>query len=214
MKRSLFGTLGLLTVLFSFALMCEVTWALKNVCPNCKTMIKNLDLAACPNCGKIINKCLICGYINPIKNDNCYKCSASLAESRVSRTIEKETRDELRLGESPRSRIDVELQQIEQKVAMQGWTPELAARQVELLTKMGWWSLANATAIEFSSRYPLSEQTTQVAAWRVTSLKKLGFLALEEKNNEVAMEYLKTAISIDPRDKETRDLLKMAGTTR
>jgi len=211
MKKNLFGILALVTVLFSLALVCDVAWALKNVCPNCNKMIENLDLTACPFCGKIINKCLICGHVNPIRNDNCDNCNASLAESRVSRTIDKETRDDLQLGESPRAKIEVELGQIDDKAEKEGMTSELAARQIELLTQMGWWSKANTKASEFSSRFPDAHQNTQVAAYRVTALRHLGFIALEAKDKELATDYLKTALSIDPKDEKSQNLLQMAG---
>ena len=212
MKRSLFGVLALVTIFLSFTLVTDVLWALKNVCPNCTKVIDNVDLTECPFCGKVINKCLICGTVNPIKNDNCEKCSASLAESRVSRTISKETREDLRLGESPRAKIDVELQQIDEKVALEGLTPMLAARQVELMIQMGWWSMGNALARDFVTQFPNADQNAQVAANRVTALRHLGFLALEAKNNVLAKEYLNLALSIDPKDKDSQNLLdKMAG---
>ena len=85
----------------------NAAWAFKNVCPSCHTLIDDMELSYCPECGRAINKCLNCDEINPAKNDNCSKCNASLAESRVSRTIEKDIRDDLRLGESPRAKIEV-----------------------------------------------------------------------------------------------------------
>ncbi|MBF0502078.1 MAG: hypothetical protein HQM09_18205 [Candidatus Riflebacteria bacterium] len=211
MKKSMFGALTLVVVLLSFALVSNVALALKNVCPNCNKMIDNQELNACPFCGKIINKCLICGYVNPIKNDNCASCSANLAESRVSRTIDKETRTDLKLGESPLAQIAVELAQIDHKVVVTGLTPELAARQVELLSKMGWWSLVNTVAMHFATQYPNSDQNTKVAASRVIALRNLAFLALSDKNNNTARDYINTALSIDPKDKECLNLQKVIG---
>lgn len=210
MKRNLFGILALLLVCFSFSLVCDTVWAFKNVCPDCVKVIDNLDLTACPDCGRAVNKCLACGFVNPIRNDNCENCSATLAESRVSRTIDKETRDDLQLGESPRALIEVELRQIEERVNNEGLTPELAARQVELLTQMGWWSKANWVALDFSSRFPDADQKAQVSACRVTALRNLAFLALEAKEKDKAVDYLNTALSLDPKDKQSLNLLKVA----
>ncbi|MBF0544280.1 MAG: hypothetical protein HQM08_07600 [Candidatus Riflebacteria bacterium] len=214
MKKNVFGILAIVVVLFSFSLVCDVVWALKNVCPECCKMVKDQDLTQCPFCGKVMNKCLICGQINPIKNDHCASCSASLAESRVSRTISRDIREELKLGESDRSKIEVELQQIEQKVLETGITPELVARQVELLTLMGWWSLANTTANTFSQQFPKAEQNARMSICRVIALRNLGFLALQENHNEIAIGYLKTALSIDPKDSKAQNLLEMAGGTK
>lgn len=211
MQRNLLGNLVLLSVLLSLAMMTDVAWAFKNSCPICQAVIKNQDLTACPTCGKIINKCLICGKVNPIKNDNCDNCSATLSESRVQRTIAQSTRDDLQLGESPRARIEVELRQIEEEASNQGLSAEMAARQVELLTQMGWWSKANTLASEFTAKFPEAEQTEQVAACRVTALRHLGFLALDGKKKRLAREYLKTALAIDPKDEKSRNLLQMAG---
>lgn len=208
MKKSIFGILALVVIMFTFAMVSNIAWALKNVCPECNTMIENLDMTACPNCEKVINKCLICETINPIKNDNCSKCKASLAESRVLRTIDKDTRENLMLGESPRSLIEVELGQIEKKAAIEEITPELAARRIELLTQMGWWSKANTLASEFTPKFRESYKRPLVAACQVTALRNLGFLALQEKNYSGAREYLKTALTIDPNDKKSQNLLK------
>ena len=196
----------LLAVLFTG----RAVWAIKNVCPDCNFLQEDMELTACPKCGKIINKCLICGTINPIKNDNCSNCNASLAESRVMRTIDEATREELRLGESDRAKIEVELGQIKDRIEKGELTAELAARQVELLTKMDWWSKANLRAIEFAAKFPDSAQNAMVTKCRVKSLRTLGFLAMEDDEYAVAIEYLKTALALDPKDKKATVLLKMS----
>lgn len=212
MRSRSIGIVVVFVILWSFTFMCNTAWALKNVCPECKVVIENLELTACPLCGKVINKCLQCGKINPIKNDNCSSCNATLAESRVLQTIDKETRQNLRLGESTRSQIEVELRQIEEEVSIGELTPDLAAKQVELLTQIGWWSKANTLANEFTTKFPGSDKTSLVAACQVTALRNLGFLALNEKNYAAAKKYLKTALSIDPKDKKSKNLLtKIAG---
>ncbi len=212
MKKSLLGIMTLLAVMFAFALVGNIAWALKNVCPECKAVIEDLELTDCPKCSKVINKCLICGTINPIKNDNCMNCNASLAESRVLRTIDLETREDLRLGESDRAKIEVELGQIKDMVAKDELTPALAARQIELLTKMDWWSKANARGIEFSSKFPAAEakEKALVNICRVKCLRNLGFLAMEDNEFVTAIEYLKAALLIDPKDKKSANLLKMS----
>ncbi len=210
MKKNFWGIMALLVVMFSFALVSNVSWALKNVFPDCKTLIENLDIKDCPNCGKIINKCLICGAVNPIKNDNCYNCSASLAESRVLRTIDKETREYLRLGDSDRAKIEVELGQIKDKIEKGELTPNLAARQVELLTKMDWWAKANRKAIEFAAKFPESDRNTLVTKCRVKSLRTLGFLAMQDNDYDIAIDYLSTALRLEPDDKKSANLLKLS----
>lgn len=204
-------TLALSLMLVIVSSLGSAVWAFKNVCQDCHTLIEDMNLTACPECGRLINKCLNCGEVNPAKNDNCSKCNASLAESRVSRTIEKEIRDDLRLGESPRAKIEVELAQIEHEIAMDGLSEKLAARQVELMTKMKWWSMANTLANQFGIQYPDSDKADQVKSWRVISLRQLGFLALEAKKMDKAREYLQTALSLDPKDAKSQNLLKMAG---
>jgi uncharacterized protein HemY len=90
-------------------------------------------------------------------------------------------------------------------------TPELAARQVELLTQMGWWSLANTVAMDFSTRFPKADQNVAVVACRVTALRNLGFLALEDKSYAIAKEFLHTALTLAPKDTESLNLLKVVG---
>ena len=210
MKKSLMGFVVLSVVLLSVFFTGSAAWAIKNVCPDCNFLLEDMELTACPNCGKIINKCLICGTVNPIKNDNCSNCNASLAESRVMRTIDKDVREELRLGESDRAKIEVELGQIKDRIEKGELTPELAARQIELLTKMDWWSKANLMAIEFAAKFPDSNQNAMVTRCRVKSLRTLGFLSMEDDEYARAVEYLKAALAIDPNDKKSANLLKMS----
>ena len=210
MKKSFVGFMVMSMVLLSVFFTGSAAWAIKNVCPDCNFLQEDMELTACPNCGKIINKCLICGTVNPIKNDNCSECNASLAESRVMRTIDQEVREELRLGESDRAKIEVELGQIKDRIEKGEQTPELAARQIELLTKMDWWSKANLKAIEFAAKYPEATQNALVKKCRVKSLRQLGFLAMEDDEYVTASEYLKTALELDPNDKKSANLLKMS----
>jgi len=214
MKRNLFWIVALVAVVFSFSLVGNFAWALKNVCPRCGLVVENLDLTNCPRCGKTINKCLICGTVNPIKNDNCSKCNASLAESRIKGTIASETRKDLKLSESPRARIEIELEQIKQKAGKDGLTAEQGARQVELLTAMGWWSEVNAVADDFTTRFPKAEETADVAANRVIALRHMGFLALEDQDIEKAKKFLNKGLSIDPNDRATKNLLKKIAETK
>lgn len=209
--KQVFGKfLAVLVILSAFALTINVAYALKNVCPDCRVVIEDMELTACPACGKIINKCLICGVINPVKNDNCSSCNASLSESRVLRTIDRQTREELRLGESDRARIEVELGQIKNRIAEGNLTAELAAREVELLTKMDWWSKANLKALEFTRKFPDAPQKNLVNKCRVKCLRTLGFLAMEDSEFELAITYLKAALEIAPEDKNAAHLLKMS----
>ncbi len=208
MKTSLMGIMVLSVVMLAFLFTGNAAWALKNVCPDCNFLQEDMDRTDCPKCGKIINKCLICNTVNKIKNDNCTYCSASLAESRVLRTIDATTREELRLGESDRAKIEVELGQIKDRIEKTELTSELAARQIELLTKMDWWSKANLKAIEFAAKFPDSNQNAMVKRCRVKSLRTLGFLAMEDDEYAIAVEYLKTALELDPTDKKASGLLR------
>ena len=210
MKKNLTGVLALVALLCVFTMVENFALAFKNVCPECKFLIEDLELKACPKCHRYINKCLICGMNNPAKNDNCELCQASLAESRVMRTIASGTRDDMRLGESTRAQIDVELGQIKERIDIGELTPDLAARRVELLTKMGWWSEANTMASEFSIKFPNSTKNVLVKACRVKSLRNLGFLAMEKDEYVDANEYLKTALALNPKDKKAANLLKIS----
>ncbi len=210
MKHVFERVMVVLAVLSAFTMVVNVAFALKNVCPDCRLTVEDMELTACPACGKIINKCLICGVINPVKNDNCSSCNASLAESRVLRTIDKQTREELRLGESDRAKIEVELGQIKNIVEEDKLTAELAAREVELLTKMDWWSKANLKALEFTRKFPDAPQKNLVNKCRVKCLRTLGFLAMEDSEFELAITYLKAALEIAPEDKNAAHLLKMS----
>jgi tetratricopeptide (TPR) repeat protein len=211
MKGRLRKILSLFALVMCLVVTSQAAWALKNVCPFCNTLVEDLDLINCPACSKVINKCLICGAKNPIKNDHCYNCDASLAESRVLMTIDKDTRERLRLGDSPRAKIDVELGQIEKRTEAEGATPELEARKVELLTQMGWWSEANMVAVQFAAQYPDAKQNKLVTACRKKALRNLAFLAMEGENRESAIEYLDAALALDPTDKVSKSLRKLAG---
>lgn len=209
MKSSI-GFMFVGIVLLAVLFIGSTAWAIKNVCPDCNYMLEDMELKVCPNCGKIINKCLICGKVNPIKNDNCSECNASLAESRIMRTIDKNVRDRLRLGESDRAKIEVELGQIKDKIKKGELTPDLAAREIELLTKMDWWSKANIKAIAFADKFPEAKQIALVKKCRVKSLRNLGYLAIEDDEYLIANEYLKTALELEPNDKKAASLLKIS----
>jgi tetratricopeptide (TPR) repeat protein len=211
MRSRLRKILSLFAIVICLVVTSQAAWALKNVCPFCNTLVEDLDLIDCPACGKVINKCLICGAKNPIKNDNCYNCDASLAESRVLMTIDKDTRQRLRLGDSPRAKIDVELGQIDQRTDAEGATPEMEARKIELLTQMGWWSETNIVAMQFAAQYPEAKQKKLVNACRKKALRNLAFLAMEGDSKEAAIEYLDAALAIDPTDKVSIKLRKLAG---
>lgn len=208
MKRKLTGVLAIIALLCVFTFVDNTVFAIKNVCPECNTLVEDMEATECASCGRAINKCLICGAINPAKNDNCYNCQASLAESRVLGTIDRETRIRLQLGESTRAQIEVELGQIKERIELDELTPDLAARQIELLTKLGWWSRANTLAGEFAVKFADSDKKVLVAACQVKALRNLGFLAMEEGNFTIAAEYLKKALKIDPKDTKSRNLLK------
>ncbi len=210
MKKSFIGFMVMSMILLSVFFAGNAAWAIKNVCPDCNFLQNDMELTACPNCGKIINRCLICGTINPIKNDNCSECHASLAESRIMRTIDKDVREDMRLGESDRAKIDVELGQLKDRMEKGEYTAELAAREIELLTKMDWWSKANLKSIEFAAKFSETKQNNLVKRCRVKSLRHLGFLAMEDNEYAMANEYLKTALEIDPNDKKSASLLKMS----
>lgn len=197
-------------VLFAVFFATNAAWAIKNVCPECNFLVEDMEATNCPNCGRIINKCLICGTINPMKNDNCSSCHASLAESRIMGQIDSDTRKSLRLGKSDRAKIEVELGQIKDIIETGELTPEIAAREVELLTKMDWWAKSNLKAIEFAAKFPDSDKNILVTKCRVKSLRHLGFLAMEEDEYVIASDYLKTALELDPNDKKSANLLKMS----
>lgn len=210
MNRSLVSVLAVLAIFACFVMVTEVAWAFKNSCPVCNKVIEDQELTACPACGRIVNKCLICGTVNPIKNDHCSYCDASLTESRVMGTISLDVRQALKIGESPRAKIEVELGQIEQRTASEGATPELAARQVELLTQMGWWSEANRVAKQFTIAYPTAPQARLVTACQVKALRNLGFLAMEMEDYKLAIGYLDEALALNPKDKASLNLRQMA----
>ncbi len=75
---------------------------------------------------------------------------------------------------------------------------------------MDWWSKANIKAIEFGKRFADSDEKLLVSACRARSLRNLGFLALEDNESALAVEYLNAALVINPNDKKAANLLKMA----
>ncbi len=177
-------------------------WALKNVCPACRTMVKDLASIECPNCARVLNECLACNTRNPVKADFCMGCGAALAESRVLSTIATGTREALRLGQSPRAVQERELAKIENQIAKKGVSAPYAFYRITILTQMEWWSKAAAACHEFLTKWPEDPHKVQVTKQLAEALRRWGYLLYQQGDRKGAIEKFGAAVKTDPANKE------------
>lgn len=188
--------LALLTVFLVF--FASEAFAQRNICYECKA-INAADAVKCKDCTLALNLCLDCSTENPADKDFCIKCNASLAEMRILGRIDAKTREELKLGQSERAKIDKELMKIGYLLEKNPEdTEKLLYKKAMLLHRQNFFSREAETWREFIKQFPDSKKKSTANAYLSVALRKWGFLFYNQKNREGAMALFAEATQANP----------------
>jgi tetratricopeptide (TPR) repeat protein len=177
-------------------------YAQRNICYECKT-INASDSIKCKECNIPLNLCLDCGTENPANADYCSKCNAPLAEMRVLGRIDQKTREELKLGQSERARIDKELMKISYLLEKNPENGEkLIFKRSMLLHRMDFFSREAESWREFLKKYPDSKKKSVANAYLSEALRKWAFLFYNQKNRESSLALYNEAVQANPMNNE------------
>ncbi len=186
-----------LAVVFCLCGISDV-YAQRNICYECKT-INKADATNCKNCSLALNLCLDCNTENPADKDYCSKCNASLAEMRILGRIDPKTREELKLGQSERAKIEKELIKIGYLLEKKPDDEEkLLYKKSMLLHRMNFYSREAETWREFLKKYPDSQKKSTANAYLSVALRKWGYLFFSQKNKEGAATLFAEATQANP----------------
>ena len=155
-----------------------------------------------------MNHCLKCGTDNRIDADYCVKCAAPLAEMRILGSIEPEVREQLKLGESPRARADLDIRTLKHLISND---PENTEKyQFELGLKyreINFYSRESETWRAFVTAFPDSQHIPLVKQYASESLRKWSYLLYEQGHYSKAVELLNEALQMNPENKNARNWL-------
>lgn len=198
MKRILL----VVAVLLCFTMTAGLVFALKNVCPQCRTMAQATDVV-CKKCGHILNKCLSCGTQNPVSADYCQTCFEPLAEMRVLRTIASDVREDLRLGESERAQLDRELQKLNFQVENDPANRKVYLyRRARILGQMDFAAREAMAWQEYLREFPDTPKKPAVQAFLSEALRKWGYLFYQQGQKKEAMDRFEQAAQTNPMNAE------------
>ncbi|MDD3145742.1 MAG: tetratricopeptide repeat protein [Candidatus Riflebacteria bacterium] len=197
-SKSTRTTLFTLLAVCLFLFAATDAFAQRNVCYECKT-INKADATNCKNCMLALNLCLDCNTENPADKDFCINCNAPLAEMRVLGRIASETREQLRLGQSERARIEKELMKIAHLLKQKPEDEEkLTYKRAMLLHRMNFFSREAETWREFISKFPESKKKSTANAYLSVALRKWGYLFYSQKNKTGAATLFEEATKANP----------------
>lgn len=192
-------------LLFIFVLVLGVFYpavAQRNVCDDCRTINMPEDIR-CKSCQTPLNLCLDCGTENAANADYCSKCNAPLAEMRILGRIDPKVREELKLGQSERAKIDKELTKIQYLLEKKPERAEkLIYKRSMLLHRMKFFSREAESWREFLTKFPESSKKSIAKIYLADSLRKWGYLFYTQKNIESAKNLFKEATETNPASHE------------
>ncbi|MBU1109645.1 MAG: tetratricopeptide repeat protein [Candidatus Riflebacteria bacterium] len=194
--------LKLLLALMFIAIMLPQAFAQRNICGECQA-INASDTVKCKDCTTPLNKCLDCSTENPANLDYCSKCNAPLAEMRVLGSINGQTREELKLGQSDRAVVDKELLKVAYLLEKK---PEQAEKLIyqrsRLLNKINFHAREAESWREFLQKFPDSKKKSTARFYLSEALRKWSYLFYQQKDIESAQTLLKEATETNSMNSE------------
>jgi len=176
--------------------------AQRNVCDDCRTINMPED-ARCKSCQIPLNLCLDCGTENSANADYCSKCNAPLAEMRILGRIDPKVREELKLGQSERAKIDKELTKIAYLLEKRPESAEkLIYQRSMLLHRMEFFSREAESWREFLTRFPETKKKSIAKIYLADALRKWGYLFYTQKKTDSARSLFKEATEANPASHE------------
>jgi tetratricopeptide (TPR) repeat protein len=185
-----------------FAVVAVTGFGFQDQCKSCKMVAEPNDLI-CKNCGNYLNRCMICGQPNPVRNDSCEICCNPLVESRILSSIDPAVREELQLGKSPRAILDRENSRIRCFLRR---TPDQEARLLfDLamnLKRMKFFAREAEAWGKFLTKFPLAIEAGAARHFRSEAFQNWGYLFFLDGNLREAETKFRAAIKDDPQNTE------------
>lgn len=183
----------------------------RNVCQKC-AWIGGPETILCELCHTPFNQCLNCLHSNQVRADYCGECAMPMAEMRVLNSIDPVVRAELKLGESPRARADMDILRLEHLMRVdpdnhEEYLFDLARRHQQIK----FYARESKLWLEFLKRFPGSEKTDVVKFYASDSLRKWSYLMYSQGKFSVSVDLLKESLRLNPGNKEARRWLGYAG---
>jgi len=177
-------------------------WAIRNICNDCGQVAEPAEVT-CSKCDEPLNICLACDTMNEVSADFCSKCGEDLAYMRVLATIDPDTRDELRLGQSDRARLERSLARLNHFLEKDPQNAETYLyRRAKVYQQMGFFSNeANAWA-DFLRQFPDTPKMTRIQGFQSEALRKWGFLFYQQGQLKSAQEKFLLATKANPMNTE------------
>lgn len=199
MRKSFIVSLLAVCILFFLP---SVGDAFQNVCKVCNTQAELTDVR-CKQCGNPLNKCLSCGTENEVQADFCVKCKEPLAEMRLLGTIDNDVREDLRLGDSTRARLERELKTIEHLLTTNPEKTEAYMyRRAKVFQQMNFSSREADAWQAFLDKFPESQKAGNAKAYLSEALRKWGYLFHQQGNKDAALGKFLEACQANPMNAE------------
>ena len=180
----------------------QAVFAIRNICDDCGQVAEPTDVT-CSKCDEPLNVCLACETLNEVAADFCVKCSEDLAYMRVLATIDPETRDELRLGQSDRARLERSLARLNHLIEKDPDNAEAYLyRRAKVYQQMEFWSGEAKAWADFLSKYPDSTKKSRIQSFQSEALRKWGCLFYQQGQKAEAGEKFVQAAKINPMNTE------------
>ncbi len=195
--------LRLSTVTLLFAVLCiGQALAIRNICNDCGQVAEPTDIT-CSKCDEPLNICLACDTMNEVQADFCAKCGEDLAYMRVLSTIDPETRDELRLGQSDRARLERSLARLNHLLEKDPENAETYLyRRAKVYQQMGFWSNEANAWSDFLRQFPDTPKKNRIQGFQSEALRKWGFLFYQQGQKQTAQEKFLQAVKVNPMNTE------------
>ncbi|MBF0547930.1 MAG: tetratricopeptide repeat protein [Candidatus Riflebacteria bacterium] len=178
-------------------------YAFKNACPFCQKMADPPD-TICRSCKRPLNQCLECQTLNPASADFCSSCTADLAEMRLLASIDPETRDDLRLGQSDRAQLERSLTRLNSLIAKEPQNAEmLYYRIAKIYQKMAFFSREASAWKDFLEKFPNTKKKPRILVYRSEALRQWGYLFFQQNQKKLAQAKYLESVEANPENADS-----------
>ncbi len=182
----------------------------RNVCDYCGT-VGNPETVTCRVCTNPLNQCLNCMHKNKVKADFCKVCDMPLAEMRIYSSIDPETRERLKLGQSVRAIVELDLRRLRHLMETDPDNNEQYLFRMGLrYRQIDFYSEEATTWLEFLNKYPDSEKVYIARLFGSDALRKWSWLKYNQGRYSESINLLKESLRLNPYNTEAKKWLKRA----
>jgi tetratricopeptide (TPR) repeat protein len=124
---------------------------------------------------------------------------------RILGSIKPEVRSQLKLGESPRARADLDIRRLGHLIAIDPENTEKYMYELGLrYQEINFFSRESETWRAFIRDFPASQHISMVKQYASESLRKWGYLLYKQGRYTKAVELLNESLQMDPNNKTAR----------